>query len=243
MGDAERALQRQDLARDTNAAAIGGSNSRLVGRLDRRAIAVPRQIVPDLLEVLRVMTFRAHCHFKDVWREPSIDRNRPSQRHVLWPTITWMLRHLVDVEAKARVPFKLAWELKRECLDLGIAEARIEDERLHVDRKAKRAMHVRFDVVVEAVPLIRDGEFHETRSRSRTERGRVEAGIGKAKSAARRDLRPQPQMRGAEARGRSSRAASVVERADLRALSGGGGVVRAAEETSLPVPSLAPRVC
>ena len=39
-----------------------------------RAITESGQIVPDLLEVLRVMTFRAHRHFKDGWRQPSIDR-------------------------------------------------------------------------------------------------------------------------------------------------------------------------
>ena len=96
------------------------------------------------------------------------------------------------MEAKAWVPFKRARELERERLDLGVAEAWVEDERLHVGSKAKGAMNVRFDIVVEAVPLIRGGEVDETHSRRSTERGRVEAGIGKAKCAARRDSRPKP---------------------------------------------------
>src|SRR6185369_12718857 len=98
-------------------------------------------------------------------------------------------------------------------------------------------MNVRFDVVVEVVPLIRCGELDETHSRRSTERGRVEAGIGIAERAARRDFRTQPQVGGTEARGRSGRAVVVVQRADLRTLIGGGGVIGAAEEPSLPVPA------
>src|SRR5688572_17005215 len=140
-----------------------------------------------------------------------------------------MLRHLVDMEAKARVPFERTRKLERERLDLGIAEAWVEDERLHVGSKAKGAMYVRFDVVVETVPLIRCGEVDETHSRCSTERRRVETGIGIAKCATRRDPRAQSQVGGTEARGRSGRAATVVERADLRALIGGGGVIGATE--------------
>src|SRR6185369_13769338 len=106
----------------------------------------------------------------------------------------------------------------------------------------KGAMNVRFDVVVEFVPLIRYGKVDETHSRRGTERRWVGGGIGIAKCAARRDPRPQPQVGGTEARGRSGRAAPVVQRADLRALGGGGGVIGATEEPSLPVPALAPRV-
>jgi len=133
------------------------------------------------------------------------------------------------MEAKARVPFERTRELERERLDIGVAEAWVEDERLHVGSKAKGAMNVRFDVVVEAVPLIRCGEVDETHSRRSTERRWVEAGIGIAKCAARRDFRPQPQVGGTEARGRSGRAATVIQRADLRALIGGGGVIGATE--------------
>src|SRR5688572_3977808 len=140
-----------------------------------------------------------------------------------------MQRHLVDMEAKARVPFERTRELERERLDLGVAEALVKDEGLHVGGKAKGAMNVRFDVVVEAVPLIRCGEVDETHSRRSSERGRIEAGIGIAKCAARCDPGPQPQVGGTEARGRSGRAATVVQGADLRALIGGGGVISATE--------------
>ena len=132
------------------------------------------------------------------------------------------------MEAKAGA-LERTRELERERLDFGVAEAWVEDEGLHVGSKAKGAMNVRFDVVVEAVPRIRCGEVDETHSRRSTERRRVEAGIGIAKCAARRDLRPQPQVCGTEARGCSGRAASVVQRADLRALIDGGRVIGATE--------------
>ncbi len=113
------------------------------------------EIVPDLLDVLRVMTFRAHRHFKDGRREPSIDRQRPSQGHVLRTTIARMPRHLDYMKAEARVPFERTRQRERECLNFRIAEARVQHERLHVGGKAKGAVHVRFDVVIKAVPLIR----------------------------------------------------------------------------------------
>ena len=53
----------------------------------------------------------------------------------------------------------------RERLDLSVAEAWVENERLYVGSKAKGAMNVRFDVVVEVVLLIRCGEVNETHSR------------------------------------------------------------------------------
>src|SRR5688572_17326157 len=140
-----------------------------------------------------------------------------------------MQRHLVDMEAKARVPFEGTRELEREGLDLGVAEAWVEDEGLHVGSKAKGAMNVRFDVVVEAVPLIRCGEVDETHSRRSTERRGLEAGIGVAECAARRDPRAQPQVGGTEAWGRSRRTTTVVQRADLWALIGGDGVIGATE--------------
>jgi len=87
------------------------------------------------------------------------------------------------------VPFERTRELERERLDLGVAEAWVENERLYVGRKAKGAVNVRFDVVVELVPLIRCGEVDETHSRRNTERGRVVACIGIAECAARRNIR------------------------------------------------------
>ena len=96
------------------------------------------------------------------------------------------------MKAKARVPFERTWELERERLDLGVAEAWIEDERLHIASKPKGTMNVRLDVVVEAIPLIGCGEVDRTHSSRRTERRRVEAGIGIADCAALRGSRPQP---------------------------------------------------
>ena len=57
-----------------------------------------------------------------------------------------MQRHLVDMEPKAPVPFERTRELERERLDLGVAEAWVEDEGLHVGSKAKGTMNVRLDV-------------------------------------------------------------------------------------------------
>ena len=152
-----------------------------------------------------------------------------TERHVLHATIVWIKRHLVYMKAKARVPFERTGKLEREFLNLGIAEARVEDKCLHVGSKSKRAMNVRFDVVVEVVPLFRCGEVDETHSRCRTERGRVEAGIGKAKCAACRDPWPQPQVGGTEPGGRTGHALAVIQRADLRTLIGGSSVVGAPE--------------
>lgn len=102
------------------------------------------------------------------------------------------------------MPFERTGELEHERLDLGVAEAWVEDECLHVSRKAKRAGDMRFDVVVQAVALIRGGEVEETHSRRRTERRRVEAGIGIPECAARRDPRSQPQVGGTEPRNRTA---------------------------------------
>src|ERR1043166_1374568 len=141
-----------------------------------------------------------------------------------------MQRHLVDREAKAWVPFESTGELERERLDFSVTEAWVENERLYVGRKAKGAVHVRFDVVVELVPLTRCGEVDETHSRRNTERGRVVAGIGIAECAARRDFRAQPQVGGTEARSRPGRAATIVQRTHLRALVGRSRVIGATKE-------------
>ena len=135
-----------------------------------------------------MMMFRAHRFLKDGRREPSIDGDRSAERHELRTTIARMLRHFVDVEPKARMPFERTRELACECFDLGIAKAGIEDQRVDVNSKAHGAMNVRFDIVVESIPLLRRGEVDETHSGCRTERGRLETGIGKAECAARRDF-------------------------------------------------------
>lgn len=153
-----------------------------------------------------------------------------------------MLRHLVDMEAKAWVPFERTRELARERFDIGVPKAGVEDKRLHVESKSKGAMNVRFDVVVESIPLIRCGEINETHARRRTERGRIEAGIGKAECAARRDPRPEPQVGGTEPGGRSGRTLTEVQCADFRALVRGGGVIGPTEEPRLPVPAVAARI-
>ena len=65
-----------------------------------------------------------------------------------------MLRHLVDMEVKARVPFERTKELERERLNHGVAETWVEHERLHIGSKAKRAMNVRFDGNQERVSKV-----------------------------------------------------------------------------------------
>lgn len=154
-----------------------------------------------------------------------------------------MSRHVVDMKAKARVPFERTREFACKRFDLGVAKAGVEHQRLHVGGKAHGAMNMRFNVVVEAVPFFSCGEVDETHSRRRTERGRLEAGVGKTECASRRDFRPKPQMGGAESRGRSGGAATKVERAHFRTLVGGRGVIGATEKPSLPLPAIATWKC
>lgn len=79
--------------------------------------------MPDFLDVLRVMSLRANRRFKDRRCEPAIDRQRPSESHILETTIVRVLRHLVDVKAKPRVPFESTGKLARELFNLCIAKA------------------------------------------------------------------------------------------------------------------------
>ena len=54
-----------------------------------------------------------------------------------------MLRHLVDMEAKARMPFERTLEFARERFDLGVAKAWVENERVHVGGKATESARLR----------------------------------------------------------------------------------------------------
>src|SRR6185503_460431 len=108
---------------------------------DITPVAKTSDVVPHLLQILKLILPRSSSVAEDSRREITIARNGDSKLDVLASAKRRMLPKRLDVENKAGMPLDGARQPTRQRLDVRVAVAGIDHERLDVTRKTHRPVH------------------------------------------------------------------------------------------------------
>src|SRR6185503_16398658 len=118
---------------------------------DITPVAKTSDVVPHLLQILKLILPRSSSVAEDSRREITIARNGDSKLDVLASAKRRMLPKRLDVENKAGMPLDGARQPTRQRLDVRVAVAGIDHERLDVTRKTHRPVHLRLNMVIERI--------------------------------------------------------------------------------------------